>query len=131
MNVLLDSHTLIWFYTGAEQLSEKAKSLIEKNEITCYFSMASIWEMAIKIRLNKMNIGVSLQRFVEDVMDNGIQLLPVELPHILKTQVLEFHHRDPFDRLIFAQAMTENMILLSADAVADLYFEQTAVKRVW
>ena len=78
-----------------------------------------------------MDLGVSLERFVEDVTENGVKVLVVELKHILKTQELEFHHRDPFDRLIFSQAITENMVLLSADGIADLYFANESVKRIW
>ncbi len=87
--------------------------------------------MAIKIKLGKMNLGVSLGNFIEDVTENGIFILPVEMVHILKTQELEFHHKAPFDRLLFSQAITENMVLLSADEIADSYFANESVKRIW
>lgn len=131
MRILLDSHTLIWLYSGNERLSQAAKNVIEDTRNECFISLASIWEMAIKIKLGKMNLGVSLDRFVEDVVENGIQLLAVDLVHVLKTQELDFHHRDPFDRLIFSQAISENMVLLSADVIADLYFANENVKRIW
>lgn len=131
MRVLLDSHTLIWFYSGNERLTQKAKEIIENTQNECFLSLTSVWEMAIKIKLGKMNLGVSLEQFVEDVTENGIQMLGVELKHILKTQELDFHHRDPFDRLIFSQAITESMVLLSADSIADLYFENETIKRIW
>lgn len=131
MRVLLDSHTLIWLYSGNERLSQKAKEVIENTQNECFLSLASVWEMAIKIKLGKMNLSVSLERFVEDVTENGILVLSVELAHILKTQELESFHKDPFDRLLFSQAITENMVLLSADEIADSYFANESVKRVW
>lgn len=131
MKVLLDSHTLIWLYAGNDRLSLKAKEVIENTQNDCFLSLVSVWEMAIKIKLGKMNLGVTLDRFVEDLMVNGIQMLTVDLSHIIRTQTLEFHHRDPFDRLIFAQAISENMVLLSADEIADAYFANENVKRIW
>jgi PIN domain nuclease of toxin-antitoxin system len=131
MKVLLDTHTVIWFYAGHERLEQKPKQIIENTNTVCFLSLASIWEMAIKIKLGKMNLGVSLERFIEDITENGIQILPVEVEHILKTQDMAFHHRDPFDRLIFCQAIVENMVLVSADEVADLYFANESVKQIW
>lgn len=127
----MDSHTLIWLYSGNERLSPKAGEIIENTQNECFISLASVWEMAIKIKLGKMNLGVSLGNFIEDVTENGIFILPVEMVHILKTQELEFHHKDPFDRLLFSQAITENMVLLSADEIADSYFANESVKRIW
>lgn len=127
----MDTHALIWLYTGNERLSEKAKNVIEDSENEYFLSLASLWEMAIKIKLDKMDLGVPLDDFIKDVIENGIQLLDISLAHILKTQELEFHHRDPFDRLIIAQAIVENMALVSVDEVVDLYLASEAVKRIW
>ena len=124
-------HTLIWFYSGNERLSPKAKEVIEGTQNECFISLVSVWEMAIKIKLGKMNLGVPLDRFVEDIIENGIQVLSIDLMHILKMQELDFHHKDPFDRLLFSQVITENMAFLSADEIADLYFASESVKRIW
>jgi PIN domain nuclease of toxin-antitoxin system len=79
-----------------------------------------------------MFIGdVPLNHFVADVVENGIQILDIGLLHILKIQEMEFHHRDPFDRILFSQAIVENMRLVSVDKIADLYFENEMVKRIW
>ena len=131
MKILLDSHSLIWLYTGNERLSKKAKETIEDTQNECFLSLSSVWELSIKIRLDKMNIGVPLNLFVADLMENGIQILGIELLHILTIQTMEFHHRDPFDRMLFAQAIAENMNLISVDKIADLYFENEVVKRIW
>lgn len=132
MKILLDSHTLIWLYTGNERLSKKARETIENTQNECFLSLASIWEMSLKIRLGKMSVGgVPLAQFVADLVENGIQILGVELPHILKIQTMEFHHRDPFDRMLISQAISENMNLVSVDKIADLYFENETVKRIW
>jgi PIN domain nuclease of toxin-antitoxin system len=132
MKILLDSHTLIWLYTGNEKLSKDARKAIEDPQNEIFISLASIWEMSIKIRLGKMFIGdVPLNQFVADVVENGIQILDIGLLHILKIQEMEFHHRDPFDRILFSQAIVENMRLVSVDKIADLYFENEMVKRIW
>lgn len=132
MKILLDSHTLIWLYTGNERLSRKARETIENLQNECFLSLASIWEMSLKIRLGKMNIrGISLAQFVADLVENGIQILGIEISHILKIQTMEFHHRDPFDRMLIAQSISENMNMISVDKIADLYFENETVKRIW
>ncbi|MDX2285001.1 MAG: type II toxin-antitoxin system VapC family toxin [Bacteroidia bacterium] len=131
MQVLLDSHVLIWLYLGDQKLSTQARNLIESSDSECFMSLASVWEIAIKSKLGKINIGVPVEDFVADIIENGIQMLRIDLKHILATQRMEFHHRDPFDRLLFAQAIVENMVLISADEIADVYFEREPVKRVW
>jgi PIN domain nuclease of toxin-antitoxin system len=131
MKILLDSHTLIWLYTGNERLSEIAKNIISDETNECFMSIATVWEMALKIKLGKMNIGVPLHRFVEDVVDNGIQILHIELAHIFNTQNLDFHHRDSFDRMLISQAIIESMNFVSSDTIADLYFANQNVNRIW
>jgi PIN domain nuclease of toxin-antitoxin system len=131
MKILLDSHALIWLYTGNERLSQLAKNTISDETNEYFMSGATIWEMALKIKLGKMNIGVPLHRFVEDVVENGIQILQINLTHIFNTQNLAFHHRDPFDRMLVSQAIVENMNFVSADTIVDLYFEKEKVKRMW
>lgn len=131
MRLLLDSHTLIWLYMGNPQLSQAAKNSIAHSTSICYVSVATVWEMAIKIKLGKLSIGAPLHLFVEELVQNGIQLLPIEVKHLLKTQDFPFHHRDPFDRLLAAQAIIEKMDLVSADTIMDSYFETTSIKRIW
>ena len=128
MKYLLDSHVLFWIITGDLQLSRKAKNIYldEKNKI--FISIASLWEIAIKISLNKLSISMSLPEFVQEhVIANEIFIMPIELTHIYNLENLPFYHRDPFDRLIIAQSMAEKINILSNDTVFDRY----PVKRIW
>ena len=128
MKYLLDSHVLFWIITGDLQLSRKAKNIYldEKNKI--FISIASLWEIAIKISLNKLSISMRLPEFVQEhVIANEISIMPIELTHIYNLENLPFYHRDPFDRLIIAQSMAEKINILSNDTVFDRY----PVKRIW
>lgn len=128
MRHLLDTHTLLWIINGDPKLSEKVKSLFLDEDNDIAISMASIWEMAIKISLNKLKIPGPLAEFVaEHIKGNKINILPIELNHIYHLENLPFFHRDPFDRLIIAQAMAENMSILGQDEV----FDQYSINRIW
>lgn len=122
MNTLLDTHMLLWFAWGDKRLSHSARSIIEDIDHTKYVSMASIWEMAIKLSLGKLKLAKTFEEFlIECIDDNGFEILPIKRAHSLKLVSMEFHHRDPFDRMIAAQSLTEGMPLLSVDAVFDAY----------
>ena len=112
---LLDTHTVLWFLGGDEKLSPKAKRIISDADNICFLSMASIWEIAIKVKLGKLQLGVSLQEFYNVVSANSIKILPISFDHINQILKLEDIHRDPFDRMILAQAFTEQLIILSRD----------------
>ncbi len=128
MNVLLDTHTFLWFAWGDKQLSHKARSLIESTEHTTYLSMASVWEMAIKLNLGKLKLTRPFEDFlIERVDDNGFEVLPIERTHSLQLVSMPLHHRDPFDRMLVAQSLAERMPILSVDAV----FETYGVQRIW
>ena len=127
MNLLLDTHTYIWFSTNKPELSSKVKKMIEDSENYSYISIASLWEMSIKISLGKLSIDRALEDVIKDLTDSGIEILPISFEHILKISSLPFHHRDPFDRLIIAQSMCEGMKLLSADVIFDQYTNE----RIW
>ena len=116
MCYLLDTHTLIWLFENNSQLSDRAQSLIldETNEL--FISIASIWEMTIKSNLGKLNLSIPLSDLIaQKLIPSDIQLLPIQLEHLTVLQTLPFHHRDPFDRLLIAQAIADRLILLSAD----------------
>ena len=128
MKYLLDSHVLFWIITGDLQLSRKAKNIYLDEENKIFISIASLWEIAIKISLNKLSISMSLPEFVQEhVIANEISIMPIELTHIYNLENLPFYHRDPFDRLIVAQSMAEKINILSNDTVFDRY----PVKRIW
>ena len=130
MKLLLDTHAFLWLLNNDyDHLRGKtAKRLFLDENNTLFFSLVSVWEMAIKISLGKLNINQPLADFIpEQLAINNIQLLDIRFEHLLKTMDLPFHHRDPFDRLIIAQTFIEDMTLLSIDSVFAAY----GVRHVW
>ena len=128
MALLLDTHTFLWWVEDSPRLSRKARTAIGRPDETCFFSLASSWEMAIKISLGRLKLAQRLDRFVaEHVAANGLQPLPVQLPHAARVAELPFHHRDPFDRLLAAQALEEGLSIVSVDPM----FGKYGVKRIW
>jgi PIN domain nuclease of toxin-antitoxin system len=115
MNLLLDTHTLIWLLEGDSQLSLPALKLIEQPQNRLFVSMATLWEMGIKISLGKLAVTKSLADIHQGILNNGIDIIPVSFPHILRVSRLPFHHKDPFDRIIISQAMEENLVIISKD----------------
>ena len=130
MKLLLDTRAFLWLLNDDyEHLRGKtAKKLFLDENNMLFFSLASVWEMAIKIKLGKLNISQGLADFIpEQLATNSIQLLDIRFEHVLKTMDLPFHHRDPFDRLIIAQTFIEEMTLLSVDSIFAAY----DVRHVW
>src|SRR5262249_7089883 len=105
MKLLLDTHAFLWFINDSAELSNNSKNLIEDVDNEVLLSVASLWEMAIKISLGKLTLAKSLNAFLsEQLVANGITLLNISVAHASEVAVLPFHHRDPFDRLLIAQA---------------------------
>lgn len=128
MRVLLDTHILIWFVLDSPQLSVRVKRLIEDEKNEKLLSIASIWEMAIKQNTGKLSFGLPFKEFVEQQLNlNSIDLLHINLDHIDVISTLPQHHRDPFDRLIIAQAIIEDIPILSRDGAFDAY----PIQRLW
>jgi PIN domain nuclease of toxin-antitoxin system len=128
MRVLLDTHTFPWFVLGDTQLSASAKATIEDPRNEKLLSPASYWEIAIKISLGKYTLSKPYEEFMEKgITENGFGVLPIEPKHTAVVTTLPFHHRDPFDRLIIAQAMVEDAAIVSNDTAFDAY----SVTRVW
>lgn len=128
MRFLLDTHTFIWFVTDSPQLSTTAKLLIEDEYNEKWLSIASVWEMAIKCSLGKLSFNLPLTTFVEQqIQQNSIDLLSIQMPHLAIVATLPLHHRDPFDRLLIAQAITEGIPIISADVAFDAY----SIRRLW
>lgn len=115
MNILLDTHTFIWFFNGDEQLSLKAKKLIADSKNQKFVSIASIWEVAIKIGLKKLIFDGNTSEVAGLMKQNGFQILQISIDHITVYESLEFIHRDPFDRILVAQAIVENMTIITRD----------------
>ena len=127
MNLLLDTHALLWFVAGDARLTRRGRQAIEAEDAVNYVSMASWWEIAIKCSLGKLSIDDPLDEFMKQRTSEGFRLLPLEPQHLLPLVELPFHHRDPFDRLIVCQAMVENMAICTGDE----NFRRYSVKLVW
>jgi len=112
---LLDTHTLIWFLSGDHSLSKNAKSLIEEDGATNFVSIVSLWEIAVKISLNKLELNRPYQELSNQIIWNGFNILPVTFEDTLIVSTLPFHHRDPFDRILIAQCVNNNLRLVSKD----------------
>lgn len=118
---LLDTHTLIWHLTDAPNLSNKVKEDIENIDNQIFVSIVSLWELAVKINIGKLNLNYSLKEIIQEVEQLGIEILEIKPTHLFHLLNLPLHHRDPFDRLLIAQAQAENLILLSKDENFPLY----------
>jgi len=128
VNILLDTHAFLWFVDKSPRLSEPARVLIEAEDVQPFLSMASLWEIAIKISLGKLQLSQPYDSFIpQQLAMNGIGILNLALEHIAAIAILPFHHRDPFDRLIAVQSKIEKMTLVSADPSFDAY----EIERVW
>jgi PIN domain nuclease of toxin-antitoxin system len=128
MKLLLDTHTLLWFIGGEAALSQAARTLIEDPKNEKFVSIVSIWEIAIKVSIGKISLATAFDSLFPHQLDiNGFELLPVLVAHTSYVTTLPFHHRDPFDRLLIAQATSESMSLVSIDDHLDSY----EVNRLW
>ncbi|MDP3916484.1 MAG: type II toxin-antitoxin system VapC family toxin [Bacteroidota bacterium] len=125
MNLLLDTHTLIWFLNGDGKLSDRVKTAIEDPNNSRIVSIASIWEIAIKISLDKFRFQKGFKCFLDMVEENGFEILPVTFEHAMVVSTLEFIHRDPFDRLLIAQCKADKLILATKDENIKRYNIQT------
>lgn len=115
MKVLLDTHVFLWFILGQRQCTPATRAIIENPKNECLVSIASLWEIGIKNALGKLELHSPIEDFFNSFKDGGFIPLPITLPHILELSSLPLHHRDPFDRMLIAQAKAERMQLLTAD----------------
>lgn len=127
MRLLLDTHAFLWFVTGDGRLSPRARRALADEDNELLLSAASVWEMAIKARLGRLTLPGTVEEYVAEKVAGGLAILPIELTHAAAVESLPFHHRDPFDRLIVAQALAENLPIVSADPA----FRHYGVKVVW
>ena len=115
MRLLLDTHTFIWWDSEPSKLSSLALGYCQDPAHQLLLSVASLWEIQIKRQLGKLNLRLPLEEIVEQQQSNGVLLLPVLPAHVLRLDSLPSHHRDPFDRLLVAQAIVEDATLVTAD----------------
>jgi PIN domain nuclease of toxin-antitoxin system len=128
MRLLLDTHTLIWFDAEPDRLSDTSRGVLADENNVLLISIASIWEMQIKIQTGRLNLRSSLSVLISEQMQNaGLQILPIEPKHIYALKDLPDVHRDPFDRIMIAQAIVEDLGFVSADRVLSGY----PVRQLW
>jgi PIN domain nuclease of toxin-antitoxin system len=128
MNLILDTHSFLWFIMGSPRLSGNARTLIEEDAHGKRLSTASLWEMAIKLSLGRLTLAEPFGVLIPQQMRvSGIEILNIAIDHLAALTTLPFHHRDPFDRLIIAQAIVEQCPIVSVDSAFDVY----PVERLW
>ena len=128
MKTLLDTHALLWLLTDNRRLSETARNIFLDQENSLFFSITGLWEICVKISLGKLSLKSGWLETIQDEMKaNAIHWLPVEIEHCAKLTKLPFFHRDPFDRMLIAQAIVEEMLVLSRDTRLSDY----EITRVW
>jgi PIN domain nuclease of toxin-antitoxin system len=127
MAYLLDTHTFLWFISGHKQLPESLVEKISDISQPCYISIASFWEIAIKIQIGKLKIEISLEELYRFAEINQIEIISINEKHLLTLLKLGLIHNDPFDRLIIAQAISEKLIVVTKDKE----FKKYKVKQQW
>ncbi len=127
MALLLDTHVVIWLQSNSVKLSKNTLEILLSAEVL-FLSKVSIWEIAIKVKSGKLILDQSVEMFVESfIRFYRVKLLDISLPHIYQTQQLPLHHRDPFDRLLIAQATVEQIPIVSSDE----WFDRYEIERIW
>ena len=121
MRYILDTHTLIWYFEDNSELSFKAKSIIEDIDNEIFVSMASLWEIGIKVGLGKLIIPFDIDEIIARIRKESMNMITIDIKHVKGIQTLPHHHRDPFDRMIIAQAKVDNCTVITRDATFDAY----------
>jgi PIN domain nuclease of toxin-antitoxin system len=127
MAFLLDTHTFLWFVAGDKQLPPTVRDKIKDIKQHCFLSVASLWEITIKFQIGKLTLNISLEELFNYIDRNQIEIIPINIEHLLTLSELPRHHGDPFDRLIISQAIAENLILITRDSALKKY----KVKQQW
>lgn len=128
MKLLLDTHAFIWLDSNPSRLSERVRALLQDPNNTLLLSVVSIWEIQIKNQLGKLQLRIPLAELVESQRQaNMIEILPISLTHVLALDRLPLHHKDPFDRLLIAQANLESATLVSQDEMLSRY----SIQLIW
>ena len=127
VKVLLDTHVLLWWLEGGVKLSRRAHNAIQNPETSVLVSAASAWEIAIKSKAGKLEAGPLVADFHKELEQEGFAELPISADHAVRAGFLKGPHKDPFDRMLIAQAQAENLVVISKDKLFDDY----AVRRIW
>ncbi|MDP4200183.1 MAG: type II toxin-antitoxin system VapC family toxin [Bacteroidota bacterium] len=122
MNLLLDTQSFLWYVMGDARLPQIARSYIEDPSNPYQISVASLWELAIKDGSGKLRLDVSFHELVDQyVLGSGLTILPISVDHLLELRRLPHHHRDPFDRIIIAQSIVEELTVITTDSQFEKY----------
>ena len=127
MRVLIDTHVLIWYIEGNPKLSPKAREFIDSTQDQVFLSSASLWEMAIKLNVNKLQLSRSFDELEALLVRMSVRVLPISFADLQEYVKLPLHHRDPFDRMIIAQAIAHSYPLISADHAFSAY----PIQQLW
>jgi len=115
MKYLLDTHTIIWHYEDSPELSQKAVGIIGDLKNSLYISSISLWEIAIKMNLNKLNLQFSFDELLDEININKVDILQIENKYLQNLSALPYLHKDPFDRLLISTALTEDLTIITID----------------
>lgn len=115
MRLLIDTHILIYFLEGNKLLEQNHRQTIADSQNEVLLSIASLWEMAIKISIGKLTLSQTLEDVIKQIYSENIEILPISPDHTLQVSTMPFHHRDPFDRITIAQCQIENLPIISND----------------
>lgn len=128
MKLVVDTHAFLWYHMADPRLSATAHAAMANVQNQLFLSMASLWEIAIKVSIGKLSLPGPFDTLIPSQMQlSATQVLDIRFAHVARVIALPFHHNDPFDRMLAAQCLVENVALLSKDAV----FDQYGVQRIW
>jgi PIN domain nuclease of toxin-antitoxin system len=125
MRLLVDTHILIWFLEGNPSLTQPRQQLIIDSDNEVFVSIACLWEIAIKISTGKLNLSLSMKEIVDYLGEENFNILSITSEHIIEVEKFHFHHKDPFDRILAAQAKVESLVLITDDKYMKLYGVKT------
>jgi PIN domain nuclease of toxin-antitoxin system len=126
MKVLIDTHVLLWGLQDEPRLSDRVRTLLPKAEV--WISVASLWEIIAKVQVGKLKLPTPVRDYLTlKLRENGVSVLPLTFDHVRRLEELPLHHRDPFDRILIAQSLEENLPLITADSL----FKNYAVRLIW
>jgi PIN domain nuclease of toxin-antitoxin system len=125
MNLLLDTHVLIWWMQGSRRIGPRAKAAMLEDETRLWLSAASIWEMAIKSAIGRLSLDAPLEKSVPFLSRHGVRSVTISVGHALAAGALPPHHADPFDRMLIAQAQCEDLVLVTVDPAMEAYEVRT------
>lgn len=127
MSFFLDTHTVLWLLRNDPQLSPVARAIAEESKHQLLFSLASLWEIAIKVRRGRLDLRCTMKEFVEQIGETGLRIRMLQTEHVCLVATMPLHHGDPFDRILAAQSLLDQIPLVSRDVMFDAY----GVDRIW